>query len=188
MKVGARDGRQVVAACGLTVLAVFLLGHWIIGWESSAPASTGKSASSIRCSKPVPGKTKANKFDPTDPTLHFSRLALMEREVYEGRGRNIFASYDEDQRGKAAPRPQPQAPAPLRNQGAPPPAIGLKFFGIARISGAPRRACLLQEGDIFIGGAGDIVDRRYKLLRIEDFTLDVQDLLGNDTYTLTRQR
>jgi hypothetical protein len=186
MKVGPGNGRQVAAACGLTVLALFLLGHWIFGRESSASASTGRGASSIRSSKPTLGKTMANEFDPLDPTLHFSRLALTEREVYQGRGRNIFGSYDEDQRGKTAPRPQP--PAPPAIQPVQPPTIGLKFFGIARISGWPRRACLSQEGDIFIAGAGDIVDRRYKLLRIGDFAVDVQDLLGNDTYTLTLQR
>jgi hypothetical protein len=186
MKVAAGDGRQVVAVCGLTVLAVFLLGHWIFGWEWSASASTGSVASSIRSSIPAPGKTKANKFDPMDPTLHLSRLALAEREVYKGRGRNIFGSYGEDQRGKTAS--QPPAPVPPATQGTPPPRISLKFFGVARISGWPRRACLSQEGDIFIGGAGDIVDRRYKVLRIGDFAVDVQDLLGNDTYTLTLQR
>lgn len=188
MKVGAGDGRKVVAACGLTVLALFLLGHRIFGWESSASATIGRDASSILSSRPSPGKTKANKFDPIDLTLHFSRLALTEHEVYEGRGRDIFGFYGEGPRGKTATRPQPPAPLPPASPGPPPPAIGLKFFGIARIPGWPRRACLSQEGDIFIGGAGDIVDRRYKILRIGDFAVDVQDLLGNDTHTLPLQR
>lgn len=67
------------------------------------------------------------------------------------------------------------------------PTIGLKFFGIAMILGLPRQACLSQAGDVFIGGEGDIVDRRYKLLRIGTYTVDVQDLLGNNQYTLRLQ-
>jgi hypothetical protein len=103
---------------------------------------------------------------------------LTEREVYEGSGRDIFESHGEDQPGKIAPRPQPPA---LLTQEPPPAMIGLKLFGIARISGLPRQACLSQAGDVFIGGQGKIVDRRYKLLRIGDSTVDVQDLLENDT-------
>lgn len=154
------------------MLGVFLLGHWIFGWKLSA--------SGISTSNPPSGKTTANKFDATDPTLHFSRLALTEQEAYEGRGRNIFASYGEHQPGKTAPQPRPM-PAPLSTP--PLPAIGLKLFGIAVISGLPRQACLSQAGDIFIGGEGDIVDRRYKLLRMGTDTVEVQDLLGNNKYT-----
>lgn len=189
MKVGTEDRRPVVAACVLTLLAVFLLGRWIFGWESSASANTVSGASSVSFSKPATGETKANKFDPMDPTLHFSGLALTEHQVYEGSGRNIFASYGQHQPGRTAPRPQPPAtPGPPSTQGAAPPTIGLKFFGMAMISGLPRKACLSQGEDIFIGGEGDIVDRRYKVLRIGTNTLDIQDLLANITYTLTLQR
>jgi len=188
MKVGTGDGRRVAAGAVLTLLAVSLLGRWIFGWGSSASANARSGASSICSRKPALGKTKANKFDPMDPTLHFSRLALTAREVYAGSGRNVFASYGEDQPGHTLrPRPRPQ-PVPPSTPGVPPATIGLKFFGIAMISGLPRQACLSQEGDIFIGGEGDMVDGRYQLLRIGNSTVDVQDLLGNNTYTLRLQR
>jgi hypothetical protein len=186
MKVGARDRPPVVAGCVLTVLAGFLLGHWILAWKSSASADTASSASGISAGRLPTGKIGAKTFDPLDPSLHFSRLALTEHEVYAGSGRNIFESYREDREEKGVPRPRP-TPLPL-----PTPAtaatIGLKFFGIAMISGLPRLACLSQEGDIFIGGEGQIVDRRYKLLRMGTDRVEVQDLLGNHKYTLPLQR
>lgn len=117
--------------------------------------------------------------------MNFTRLALTEHEVYAGSGRNIFESYSEDQAEKAVRRPRP-TPLPLPTPGMAP-TIGLKFFGIARLSGLPRQACLSQEGDIFIGGEGQIVDRRYQLLRIGTDSVEIQDLLGNHTYTLTLQ-
>ena len=121
------------------------------------------------------------------PTLHFSLLALTEHQLYDGSGRNIFKSYGEDQLEKTAPQPRPM-PVPPASPGAPAPTIGLKLFGIARISGLPRKACLSQEGDVFLGGEGDIVDRRYKILRLGMDAVEVQDLLGNYKYTLTLER
>jgi len=41
---------------------------------------------------------------------------------------------------------------------------------------------------VFIGGEGDLVDRRYKILRIGTNTVDIQDLLGNNQYTLKLQQ
>jgi hypothetical protein len=41
-----------------------------------------------------------------------------------------------------------------------------------------------RQGDIFIGAEGDIVDRRYKLLRMGTDVVEVEDLLGNNQYTL----
>ena len=187
MKVGAEDRRQVVAAWVLTVLAVFLLVHWIFGWESSASANTVRSAWNIGSSETPARNTKADKFDPMDPTLDFSRLALTEHEGYEGSGRNIFRSYGEDRPEKILPLPKPQ-PAPPTPTPSPASTIGLKFFGIATISGLPRKVCLSQEGDVFIGGEGDLVDRRYKILRIGTNTVDIQDLLGNNQYTLKLQQ
>lgn len=187
MNVGARDRRQVVAAWVLTVLAVFLIGRWIVGWASSANSGSGRS--SVNWSHAAMGKARAKPFDPMVPTLQFSRLAWTEHQLYEASGRNIFKSYGEPQPDKTAPQPRP-VPVPSPTPGAPPglETIGLKLFGIARVSGLARKACLSQEGDVFIGGEGDIVDRRYKLLRVESDAVEVQDLLGNDKYTLTLGR
>ena len=41
-----------------------------------------------------------------------------------------------------------------------------------------------QGEDIFIAAEGDIVDRRYRVLRISPTTVDVEDVLNNNRQSL----
>jgi hypothetical protein len=77
---------------------------------------------------------------------------------------------------KAAPSGPPPPP--------PPPPINLKFFGFATSVGAPKRVFLASGDDVFIAQEGDIVNRRYKILRIGSSSVEVQDLLNNRTQSL----
>jgi hypothetical protein len=61
---------------------------------------------------------------------------------------------------------------------APPPAIPLKFFGFASHPGEPKKIFLSKDpGDVFIAGEGEIVDRRYKVVRISSTSVEMQDLV-----------
>jgi hypothetical protein len=62
----------------------------------------------------------------------------------------------------------------------PPPPINLKFFGFANKPGEPKKVFLSQGEDIFIAGEGDIVDRRYKVLRISPTSVEIEDVLNNN--------
>jgi hypothetical protein len=42
----------------------------------------------------------------------------------------------------------------------------------------------MQGEDIFVAVEGDIVDRRYRILRISSTTVDVEDVLNNNRQTL----
>jgi len=55
----------------------------------------------------------------------------------------------------------------------------LKFFGFANRSGERKRVFLSQDGDVFIAGEGETVNRRYKVLRIGVNSVDIQDVLNN---------
>jgi len=111
-------------------------------------------------------------------------LELTEHGVYEGSGRNIFQSDWEDKPEKSRPalkKTQLTMGATTALVTSAPPPIGLKFFGIAITVGSPRKVCLAQDRDIFIGAKGDIVDRRYKILRIGPSTVAIEDLLKKST-------
>jgi hypothetical protein len=189
VKLGVEDRRKLATAGVLMALAALLIGHWIFGSQSSALANAGSGTASPTVPARPAAKTKPSKFNPLDPTLQLAQLELTEHEVYEGSGRNIFQSLGEDPPQKtqtAAPKPKTGPTTILVTAAAPP--IGLKFFGIASTPNSPRKVCLTQDGDVFIGTEGDIIDRRYKILHINSNTVELEDLLENKQYTLALQQ
>jgi hypothetical protein len=118
-----------------------------------------------------------------DPTLHLQELLATEQIKYEGSGRNIFVSQAET---VVIPKPLatgvvgPNDPKPYQ---APPvaaaPPIPLKFFGFANQPGEPKKVFLSKGEDVFIAGEGEIVDRRYKVVRISPTAVEIQDVVGS---------
>jgi hypothetical protein len=72
-------------------------------------------------------------------------------------------------------------------QKSPPPVVPtsfpLKLFGFSR-NGKTRSIFLLRETDVFIAHEGDIVDRRYRIVRIEQNSAQIEDLLNNQQQEL----
>jgi hypothetical protein len=73
------------------------------------------------------------------------------------------------------PKDRPWTPPPV----AAPPPIPLKFFGFASHPGEPKRIFLSKGDDVFIAGEGEIVDRRYKVVRISPNSVEIQDVVGS---------
>jgi hypothetical protein len=57
--------------------------------------------------------------------------------------------------------------------------IPLKFFGFASKPGEPKKIFLEQNGDIWVAGEGEVVNRRYKVLHISPNSVEIQDLVGS---------
>ncbi len=121
-----------------------------------------------------------------DPTLDLNLLSQSEEIKYAGNGRNIFVAGSLPiEAVKVNPALDkraggPQAPPPI----APPPPITLKFYGFANRPGEAKKVFLSQGEDIFIAAEGDIVDRRYRVLRISPTAVDVEDVLNNNRQSL----
>jgi hypothetical protein len=118
-----------------------------------------------------------------DPTLNLQQLAITEQIKYEGSGRNIFVSQAEE-----IPKPLGTGTESGKKDDAkifpipavaPPPPIPLKFFGFANHPGEPKKIFLSKGDDVFIAGEGEIVDRRYKVLRISPNSVEIQDVIGS---------
>jgi hypothetical protein len=161
---------------------------------STTPVTTAADprALSTNAARPAahrgPASTSAKKErvpQSLDPTLHLQLLASAELIKYEGSGRNIFIS-----------QPDPVIPTPLApgvtGPGKPggtdspiytpppvaaQPPIPLKFFGFASQTGEAKKIFLSKGDDVFIAGEGEIVDRRYKVVRISPTSVDIQDLV-----------
>jgi hypothetical protein len=119
-----------------------------------------------------------------DPRLRLDLLKLSEGTEYKGAGRNIFRAEAEipkpvESAIKTAETPPPPPPGP-----PPPPPINLKFVGFASGTGAPTKVFLTQGDDIFVAAEGEIVNRRYKVLRINPNSVEIEDVLGNNRQTI----
>jgi hypothetical protein len=113
-------------------------------------------------------------------------LAASEKTQYQGNGRNIFVSQAED-------IPQPKGPGvtdtgkpgdeTIGSYKIPPippqPPIPLKFYGFASSPGEPKKIFLKLGEDVFVAGEGEIVDRRYKVMRISATSVEIQDLVNS---------
>ena len=181
MKLGTENKKKTIIAGVLVVFAAVALVHlYMGGGEDSAPQSTATPAQHA-------GSAKSRKAPHTllahslDPSLRFDLLKSSEDVTYKGTGRNIF-------RSEAPPPdiPKPVTPdvQPTVNIPPPPPPIDLKFYGYAGPKGASRRIFLLKGEDIFLAKEGDIVDRRYKIMHIGPSSVEVQDVLTNNTQTI----
>jgi hypothetical protein len=194
VKLGTENRKQKIA---VIVLGCLLL--VIVAYEVMTTFSTNAStAPAYATAEPEPSAAKAphgthrgaatnsgRKSRPAqdlDPTLHLQQLAATEQIQYEGSGRNIFVA-----------EADPQIPLPANNGTTdhkvdvvwqPPPVaaappIPLKFFGFASHPGEPKRIFLSKGDDVFIAGEGEIVDRRYKVLRISPNSVEMQDVVGS---------
>lgn len=194
MKLGTENRKQMIAAIVLGGLLLV-----IVAYEAMTSFSTNAStAPTYATTEPEPASAKVphatrrgaatssgKKPRPAqdlDPTLHLQQLAATEQIQYEGSGRNIFVA-----------QPDPVIPSPLgpgttdprKDATWQPPAIAaappipLKFFGFASHPGEPKRIFLSKGDDVFIAGEGEIVDRRYKVLRISPNSVEMQDVVGS---------
>jgi hypothetical protein len=194
VKLGTENRKQIIVASALGVVLLIVVAYEFMP-SSSTIASTTPVSTADPLAPTVPARpaarhaapVKAKKETPSqslDPTLHLKLLAATEAIKYDGSGRNIFISQAEDVKiptviGAAATDHKPgeityTAPAP-------PPAtpIPLKFFGFASRPGEPKKIFLIKGEDTFIAGEGEIVDRRYKVVKISPTSVDIQDVVGS---------
>ncbi len=195
MKVGAEDKRKQLIAGVLGVVAVGAVGYQLFSAFGPTPTVAPPPPPVIVTSgvpRPagVPLGPAAVKIGTTsaqlDPTLHEEAMLRTESLVYSGNGRNIFMA------GSEPPPPAPvlvKAIAPARPvvpvqtaqavvpQGPPPPPpINLKFFGTSMAQNGTRRAFLLNGDDVFVAVAGDVVQRRYRILAVNANSVEVEDI------------
>ncbi len=207
MKLGAENRNTVIIAAVLAVLALFMLwrtffsgGGPVIASNVPVPAqatpATANPGPPARRITRGHGRTVAPKEQPTvtaslDPRLRLDLLKGSEDTEYKGAGRNIFRAEAEP----VIPNPVVTPIVPKHDDTTaqadnipppppPPPPINLKPFGLLNRPGEPRQVFLLQNDDVFVAKEGDVVNRRYKIVKINNNSVEIQDLLGNNTQTI----
>ena len=187
MKIGAENKNQLRI---MIVLLAILLLVGIYNFVDFGTSSAAAPATSPQVAQSAKKTGTAPIVDNTlDPRLHVTELAASQNVKYEAGGRNIFRMEEV----KAA-IPQMQGPARLAEMGPPPPPtptptpppppIPLKFYGFASKPTEPKRIFLDDEGEIFVARQGDIVERKYKVVQINNTSVVIEDVLYNSRQTI----
>jgi hypothetical protein len=149
--------------------------------NSPSPAST---SAGNQQKKPALAETADN--GTLDPRLRLDILAASQSKKYEAGGRNIFRMEEKpivqvaaNVRGPMGPDPLPTPPPP-----PPPPPIPLKFYGFASKPTEPKKIFLFDEGEVFVARQGDIVERKYKVIQINNTSVVIEDVLNNNKQTI----
>lgn len=134
-----------------------------------------------------------------DPTLHLGILEKLQQVKVEGPRRSVFEFGQ-----AAAPKPEPSkmaavkpVPVPSPFIGPkpppkeeppppppPPPPIPLKFYGYANPADKTKRAFFMEGEEIFIATEGELIKRRYRIVRIGVNSAVVEDTEHKNQQTL----
>jgi hypothetical protein len=189
VKLGIENRKQLIALGVLGGIAALMLAYEF--WPASSTSAPEATKLPAALTKPAMRRTPSGKMVPVveprlDPTLDLNLLARSEEIKYAGNGRNIFVA------GSVAQIEKPKGPGVTDVRSAtltapiipPPPPIRLIFFGFANRPGESKKVFLSQDGDVFIAAEGDIVNRRYRVLRISPNAVDVEDVINNNRQSL----
>jgi len=187
VKLGTESKTKTAVAAGLLLAAAFAVYNWLRSSNDSAPSPAAtKVTTAVNSGAKTLGKPAARKTGPVvlaqslDPTLRVDLLKASEEVTYKGSGRDIFQNQPEP--------PIPKEIQPVINTGPPPPPppppIPLKFYGFTGNKSGPKQVFLSKGDDIFIAKEGQIIDRRYKIIKIGPNSVEVEDVLTNNRQTL----
>ena len=195
MKLGIENRNQMIAAAVLGGVLLLILIYQFLPSSSTIASTTpittmtgaeGNVTKAPRAgARRNSGASSAKKErapQSLDPTLNLAQLASTEQIRYEGSGRNIFVS----QADPTIPKPHDNGTTDNKTDpGWKPPSVAaappipLKFFGFASKPGQPKKIFLSKGEDVFIAGEGEIIDRRYKVVRISPTSVEIQDMVGS---------
>ena len=200
MKLGAENRTAALVAIALMVIAAFMIVRMWSGGGQPATAANSSPVQPEAAATPAPVRGRrvaragrgAARNAPSgsavtlDPRLRLDLLKLSEGTEYKGAGRNIFRAEAEIPKAieSAIKKPEPPPTPPQPTGPPPPPPINLKFVGFASGTGVPTKVFLTQGDDIFVAAEGDIVNRRYKVMRINPNSVEIEDVLGNNRQTI----
>jgi len=191
VQLGFDNKKKVTWAIVIGVAAVGAFAYEVIPLFTSPTATSSAQAAAPIPAARVQGRAaiklgRQPRTENLDPTLRLELLAASERTQYQGNGRNIFVSQAEDipqPKGTGhtdSIKPEEDAnriytPPPIPQQ----PPIPLKFYGFASSPGEPKKIFLKLGEDVFVAGEGEIVDRRYKVIRISASSVEIQDVVNS---------
>jgi hypothetical protein len=189
VKIGSENKKQVRWMIALLAILLLVGIYNLVDFGTSsaaapAPATSTQTATqSARKSSGVPQLPDST----LDPRLRLDILAASQNKKYEAGGRNIFRM---EELKSITPvvgsvrQPYGPEPPPTPTPTPPPPPIPLKFYGFASKGSEPKRIFLADEGEVFVARQGDIVERKYKVVQINNTSVIIEDMLNSNRQTI----
>lgn len=148
--------------------------------------------------KPEEGPLPAN----LDPTLRLDLLSKVQSVDVQGGARNLFQfTMPPAAAAQAVKGPviTPKTPEQIQAENAakpivppgppPPPPINLKYYGYSSLRRDGRKRAFFLDGeDIFIAEEGELIKKRYKVIRIGVNSVEVEDTQYQSKQTLPLQQ
>jgi hypothetical protein len=145
-------------------------------WNFRSKAVTADAGPSLQ--EPVPI------IDVENPHIRMEQIERARRAEYKGSGRNPFSPAPAPVLVAKAPKAEkkvdnygPQLPPPPP---PPPPCIlpaNVKFYGYGSVNGAARHAFFTdEEGGVQIVGEGDVLLKRFRIIRISNANLEFEEI------------
>jgi hypothetical protein len=172
----------------LTLVLVLVVGgavgYWI--WPWAGPTNGLAGAAAARSGRGAQSGVRDEVTDIRMELLQRQRGALSEPD------RNPFrferkASAAPPPRAQTTRRPVPIEVVPTEPPPPPPlPPIPLRFIGYLQPTNAPGRVAVLSDGrgNVFNGKEGDVIEGRYRLLRVGENSADLIYLDGRGRQTI----
>jgi hypothetical protein len=159
--------RQFAILAGLVVLLLAVLAYQFRdAWTAAPPAQAPPTAG-----RAVAPDSPRDRIEPV-PAIRLATLGAARPEP-TANGRNLFREVP-----KAPPPPPPRVAPPPPDPNAPPPPppppppITLRLVAIVQGQGRPI-AALTDGRDVFYGREGEIIEGRYKIVKINLESIDI---------------
>jgi len=178
--------------------------------EQQAGVAQPDGPAPVGANRVIPGRRAQGDFKPAlkpragdpsrlDPALRLDLLAKLREVKLAGGGRSLFdfsstpaAAKPKQEEPKIAVKPRrpvqgpelppPPPPPPVK---PPPPPIPLKFYGSALpVRGGVKRVFCMQNDEIFTPTEGDVIMKKYRIVRINPTGVVVEDIEYKNEQTL----
>lgn len=186
MKIGAENKKQLRFMIVLLAILLLVGIYNFVDFGTSSAASPAP-ATSTQVAQSKKSGTAQIADNTLDPRLHVPELAASQNVKYEAGGRNIFKMEELKPVEKtiaSVRQPYGPEPPPTPTPTPPPPPIPLKFYGFASKGSEPKRIFLDDEGEVFVAKQGDIVERKYKVVQINNTSVIIEDVLYSNRQTI----